>query len=31
MKVICLKVEIAQPLLNDLGRGKHTRMPHTKA
>jgi hypothetical protein len=26
-----LIVEIAQRTLSDLGRGKHTRVPHTKA
>jgi hypothetical protein len=31
MKDNRLKVEIAQRSLSDLGRGKHTCMPHTKA
>ena len=31
MKEYRLKVEIAQRTLSDLGRGKHTRMPHTEA
>jgi hypothetical protein len=31
MKDNRLKVEIAQLELSDLGCGKHTRMPHTKA
>ncbi len=31
MKEYRLKVEIAQRTLSDLGCGKHTCMPHTKA
>jgi hypothetical protein len=31
MKAYRLKVEIAQLELSDLGCGKHTCMPHTKA
>ena len=31
MKEYRLKVEIAQQTLSDLGCGKHTCMPHTKA
>ena len=31
MKDNRLKVEIAQLELSDLGRGKHTCMPHTEA
>jgi hypothetical protein len=31
MKSNWLKVEIAQRTLSDLGCGKHTCMPHTKA
>jgi hypothetical protein len=31
MRILHLKSEIAQLTLSDLGCGKHTRMPHTKA